>query len=180
MNLWGILDTNLDLEDSPVHSAWNEQPLRWEPDHARLSDFFTTMAYWQAANGALPNLALGRGDAGLLSLAGRHWPEVGKPGERWGIRIFSRDGQVVCVLLGPDAGGAFGTPLIGIGLLNMAWGTVASLWTGWPPESTLNSIFEASPSAVTPSTDPTSIPAMRTGEPLRTLTLLSTTAYSVN
>jgi hypothetical protein len=103
VNLWGIFDTNLDLEDPPVHSAWNEQPLRWEPDHDCLSDFFTTMAYWQAANGALPNLALGRGDAGLLPLAGRHWPEVGRPGERWGIRIFSRDGQVVCVLLGPDA-----------------------------------------------------------------------------
>jgi hypothetical protein len=103
VNLWGLLDADLDREDPPVHSAWNEPPLRWEPDHDRLSDFFTTMAYWQAANGALPNLALGRGDAGLLSLVGRHWPEVGKAGERWGIRVFSRDGQVVCVLLGPDA-----------------------------------------------------------------------------
>jgi len=32
-------------------------------------------------------------------------------------------------LLGPDAGGAFGTLLIAIGLLNIAWGTVASWWT---------------------------------------------------
>jgi hypothetical protein len=103
VNLWGILDANLDREDPPVHSAWNEKHLTWELDHDRLSDFFLTMAYWQAANGALPNLALGRANADLLTLLRRHWPEVGQPGERWGMRIFSRDGQVVCVLLGPDA-----------------------------------------------------------------------------
>lgn len=102
VNLWGILDADLDLDDPPVRSAWNEAQLMWEPDHDRLSDFFTTMAYWQAACGALPNLALGRADVGLLTLVGRHWPEVGKPGERWGVRIFSSDGQVVCVLLSPD------------------------------------------------------------------------------
>jgi hypothetical protein len=104
VNLWGILDADLDRDDPPVRAAWNEEPLRWEPDHDRLSDFFTTMAYWQAANGALPNLSLGRGDAGLLSLVERHWPEVDKPSERWGIRIFSRGGQVVCVMLIPDEG----------------------------------------------------------------------------
>jgi hypothetical protein len=103
VNLWGILDGDFGMDDPPVYAAWNEEPLKWEPDHARLSEFLRTMAYWQAANGALPNIALGHGDEQVPALAARHWPELGNPGDRWGIRIFSRDGQVVCVLGEPGS-----------------------------------------------------------------------------
>src|SRR5262249_44022996 len=69
--------------------------------HERLSDFFTTMAYWQAVNGAVPNFALGLADRRLVATVERHWPEVG-PVPRWGLRLFSRGGQAVCVLAGAE------------------------------------------------------------------------------
>src|SRR4051794_7330430 len=48
VNFWGVLEGDLGLDDPPVHAAWNEEPLLWEPDHDSLSGFFKTMAYWQA------------------------------------------------------------------------------------------------------------------------------------
>ena len=53
---------------------------------------------------------------------------------------------------------------------------VASLWIGMPLPLTVNWILVALPSGLVLSTVPMSIPAIRTGESLRTLTLLLTTA----
>lgn len=103
VNYWGIRASDLDQEDPPVVAAWNEEPMRWEIDHDRLSGFLATMAYWQAVNGAVPNFALGLSDASLLATIERHWPEIDTGGHRWGLRIFSRDGQAIC-LLGDEAG----------------------------------------------------------------------------
>jgi hypothetical protein len=50
---------------------------------------------------------------------------------------------------------------------------------GRPLDCTVNATFVARPYAETPSTWPTSMPAIRTGESARRLTLLLTTAYSV-
>jgi len=91
---WGVLEIDWDQDDPPVCRAANEPSLDWNFDHERLSDFFVTMAYWQAVNGGLENFALGTGEADHLAQVERSIPQimVGKNG--WEYRIFSREGQV--------------------------------------------------------------------------------------
>ena len=59
--LWGIRRLDLARSDPPVKVAENREPLKWTRDHARLSDFFATLAYWQGIVGA----NLFRGDIGV-------------------------------------------------------------------------------------------------------------------
>jgi hypothetical protein len=91
---WGILEVDWEQDDPPVFRAVNEPPLDRQFDHARLSDFFVTMAYWQAVNGALENIALGTGDDGRLSEVEQILPEIKLGENRWDCRIFSREGMV--------------------------------------------------------------------------------------
>ena len=57
--------------------------------------------------------------------------------------------------------------------------TVALRWTGSPLEETVNVTLVASAAGLTPRTVPTSIPAILTGSPERTLTLLEKIAVAV-
>jgi hypothetical protein len=91
---WGVLEIDWNQDDPPVYYAANESKLEWKFDHARLSDFFVTMAYWQAVNGALENIALGTGESGHLAEVERLLPEIKIGENRWDCRIFSRERQV--------------------------------------------------------------------------------------
>jgi hypothetical protein len=57
--LWGILLDALELDDPPVVRAQNDNAFNWVPDHPRVSDFFASMAYWNAVNGAAAYVGVG-------------------------------------------------------------------------------------------------------------------------
>jgi hypothetical protein len=98
--VWGILLEAVGLDDPPVVRADNDNALAWEPDHPRVSDFLTTMAYWNAVNGAAAHVGVGSPGPQTVDRLARSWspiPLAATTGA-WDVRLFGRAHQVVCLV----------------------------------------------------------------------------------
>ncbi|TWT39335.1 hypothetical protein [Blastopirellula retiformator] len=96
VTVWGVLPEHLELDDPPVHAAFNDDQLEWELEDDLLSHFLLRMAYWQAVNGGLPNLGLGTATSETHQQAQEAWPLLLRD-EVYRLSFYGGAGQVVCL-----------------------------------------------------------------------------------
>lgn len=92
---WGIRLRDVDHEDPPVVQAENQPKLVWKAFQDCLSSFLNMMLYWQSANGALPYGGVGTLGKRDMRKIEKGWPLILA---FEALRVFSRDGQVICLV----------------------------------------------------------------------------------
>ena len=96
-SLWGILSDNHSCADPPVHRTLADEPLLWELEETSLSRFLIGMAYWQALEGGLPNVALGWADEAVSKQVQQTWPEL-FTSHSGDFAVYGNNGQVLGIL----------------------------------------------------------------------------------
>lgn len=100
---WGILKEHLLLDDPPVQFAATNGALSWDIHHPTLSSFLIMMAYWQAVNGALPNVALAQVGKSVQEKIAQEWLLLHRF-ENDKMYFFGGEGVVLSLLGGAGHG----------------------------------------------------------------------------
>jgi hypothetical protein len=95
---WGIPLQDVCREDPPVYQCPDPKKSEWYLDHQHLSDFWISMLYWQAVNGAMKYVDVQRVDEEVLERIRQHWPRIPMNWEHGDdMQVYREDGQVLWV-----------------------------------------------------------------------------------
>jgi hypothetical protein len=96
---WGIRTNELEAENPGVWLCIDEAKEEWIEDHESLSDFFITLAYWQALNGGWTVSAVTAESAQRdFTRLAKQLPKVQLPKSRWGLKLIGDDSRLACLV----------------------------------------------------------------------------------